>query len=466
MASNRELYNAIEERDRHINLIEQDLTTLEEENDKQQDELIACQDEIANLQVLLKQTQVDNDSLVQERSQLQEQVQTQKSQLDSQKNIIAAASKEREDAKKIQQSCKQSMHRLEMENSRLTATLLELEENEDILVNEIDVLATEKSKYQGQSEELAAKCDALYADIHEKTLQIEETLNEREKAENTLEREREVYTREAEEAKQKEAVASLECARLSTELAHERSKQREFEYVKQNQSFKRELVFVRKENANLHSLYDQCLLDKNLAEKDLDSAIQALNHSKRHAKEEVAASLRQEKVAATEANAKFEREVAKLEGATKKCLDTEEKLEELRSQLEHAEARNAEYEQKNGLTQAIQRQKQLEADIRRRDHDLKKTNLKLGHEIEKSRVLAKGIEWLKEKADLGPEHKFDDEEIKVALKREDSILESHNAELSRQIEAIEGECLIRVSLIVCCAYHILIFIHMQIITYR
>jgi len=441
MASNRELYNAIEERDRHISLIEQDLTTLEEENDKQQDELISYRDEIANLQVLLKQTQVDNDTLVQERSQLQEQVHTQKSQLDSQKNIIAAASKEREDAKRIQRDCTQSMHRLEMENSRLTATLLELEENEDILVNEIDILASEKSKYQGQSEELAAKCDTLYADIHEKVLQIEHTLNEREQAENTLAREREVYTREAEEAKQKEAVASLECARLATELAHERSKQREFEYVKQNQSFKRELVFVRKENANLHSLYDQCLLDKNLAEKDLDSAIQALNHSKRHAKEEVAASLRQERVAATEANAKLERERAKIEGVTKKCLDTEEKLEDLRSQLEHAEARNAEYEQKNGLTQAVQRQKQLEADIRRRDHDLKKTNFKLGQEIEKSRVLAKGIEWLKEKADYDPQHKFDDEEIKLALKREDSILQSHNEELSRQIEAIEGKSL-------------------------
>ena len=32
-----------------------------------------------------------------------------------------------------------------------------------------------------------------------------------------------------------------------------------------------------------------------------------------------------------------------------------------------------------------------------------------------------------------------DEEIKLALKREDSILQSENAELSRQIEAIEGE---------------------------
>ena len=135
MASNRELYDAIDERDRHINLLESDLTTLEEENDKQQDELISYRDEIANLQVLLKETQVDNDTLVQERSQLQEQVHTQKSQLDSQKNIIAAASKEREDAKRIQRDCTTSMHRLEMENSRLTATLLELEEVSSICIS-------------------------------------------------------------------------------------------------------------------------------------------------------------------------------------------------------------------------------------------------------------------------------------------------------------------------------------------
>ena len=128
MASNRELYNAIDERDRHITLLEEDITNLEGDNSDLQDELISYRDEIANLQVLLKQTQVDNDTLAQESSQLRDQVHTQKSQLDSQKNIIAAASKEREDAKKIQRDCTQSMHRLEMENSRLTATLLELEE--------------------------------------------------------------------------------------------------------------------------------------------------------------------------------------------------------------------------------------------------------------------------------------------------------------------------------------------------
>ena len=61
---------------------------------------------------------------------------------------------------------------------------------------------------------------------------------------------------------------------------------------------------------------------------------------------------------------------------------------------------------------------------------------KLGVEMDKNRCLSKACEWLQQKADVG---QVNDEEIKQALVREDSILQSTNAELTRQIEAIEGK---------------------------
>ena len=123
-----------------------------------------------------------------------------------------------------------------------------------------------------------------------------------------------------------------------------------------------------------------------------------------------------------------------------KCRDAEEQLASVRNQLERADERNSSYEKNHGLTEAVRCQKILEADIRRRDFDLKRLNNQLGIEIEKRRVMSKACDWLKEKASLGPsDFVFDDEEIKAAMIGEDNHLKSENAELSRQIEALEGE---------------------------
>ena len=430
------MYDALDERDRHIDQLEEEFTQLEKDADKQEDELIAYRDKIAELRVVVKELRVDNDTHQQERLRLEEQTNTYKSQLDTQRNTLATAAQTADDAKKFQRDSKQQIHRVEIENQRLITTIFEIEENEDILVNEIDTLAAEKTHYQSETEELAAKCDFLHAEIDEKARLHCQYLHEKETAENTLAAKSEQYQRELDNYQQKDEASKLEIARLLNELEQSRAKEREHAYVKQNESFKRELIHVRRENTNLHKLYDHCLQDKNHAEEDLDGAIQALNHTKRKSKEESASAVRKERVAATEANVRLERVTVKLEGAAKRCHDAKGQLNELRAQLEQSESRNAEYYEKHGLTDAIRHQKQLEADIRRRDHDLKCVTHKLGVEMDKNRCLSKACEWLQQKADVG---QVNDEEIKQALVREDSILQSTNAELTRQIEAIEGK---------------------------
>jgi hypothetical protein len=321
---------------------------------------------------------------------------------------------------------------------RLRDTIIQIEENDDILVNEIETLVLQKSDFQQQSEEVASKCDSLHADLDEKARTISKLLHEKDKAESDLSTRGEDYRRDIEEWQRKDDASKSEIARLLSELEQERAKHKDYAQVKENEAFRTELTQVRQEKQRLHSIYDRCLLDKNQAERDLDEAIQALNQSKRDAKDHTASVLLREKLDATQANTKFDKANAKLESATQRCLDAEEKIENLRNQLRCSEERNTLYEKSNGLAEVVRLQKQLEADVRRRDYDLKRLNHTLGAEMDKCRALAKACDWLKEKANLGPEFMFDNEEIRSALDIEDSRLQSENAELSRQIESLEG----------------------------
>lgn len=69
---------------------------------------------------------------------------------------------------------------------------------------------------------------------------------------------------------------------------------------------------------------------------------------------------------------------------------------------------------------------------------MKRLNQSLGVEKERCRELTKVRDWLKDKANLGPDFTFDDPEMKSALECNDYMLQSENAELSRQIESLEG----------------------------
>ena len=77
--------------------------------------------------------------------------------------------------------------------TRLRATILEIEENEDILVNEIDTLAKEKSENQERSEELSSKCDSLFADVDEKTRVNAELLQDKRNLQSDFESEQRAH---------------------------------------------------------------------------------------------------------------------------------------------------------------------------------------------------------------------------------------------------------------------------------
>ena len=114
----RELYEALEERERHIDELEAVIIAQEEENENCRNELVDKSNELQDSQRLLNQLRLDNDSLQQERTQLEDQVKTHKTQLEEQRNALAVASKSSEDAKKIQRDGNQQLYKLELENQR------------------------------------------------------------------------------------------------------------------------------------------------------------------------------------------------------------------------------------------------------------------------------------------------------------------------------------------------------------
>ena len=321
---------------------------------------------------------------------------------------------------------------------RLRSTITEVEEDQDILVNEIDTLVNEHTTLKEQNEELSTKCDALYADLDEKARTNAKLLEENERAHSELEDEKAAFNKAVADLERKDKANRAEITRLLLELERERDKHRESAYVKENDAFRVELTKIRGNNKRLQKQYDVCQHDKNQAERDLDSAIQALNESKRNAKDQASAFARKERSALSDSEGKLEAINRKLDGELQRYQDAEQQLDDLRTHLEQSEARNASYEKNHGLTEAIHHQKSLEADIRRRDFDIKRLNHTLGEELDKRRELSKACDWLKEKANVGQDFEYDDQVIKSALEREDNRLRSENVELSRQIKSLEG----------------------------
>jgi DNA repair exonuclease SbcCD ATPase subunit len=445
----RELYNALDERDRHIEDLESQLEqknqieafAIQEENDsltveldKHRDELIKSRDTIADLQIQIKQLRADNRELLDRKEQLEEDVTAHKIQENKLRSQLTQQAKTSEDVKRLRKDSNQQMQRLELENQHLRATIREIEENEDILVNEIDTLVQQKSSYQEHSEELSSKCDELYAELDEKT-RVNVELSERNtKLQCDLEAEKEALVICESTWKKRHADAMLEVTKLEEQLEKEMVRLHGKEY----ETNKIQLSKVQQENQRLISSFQQCVNEKNQAERDLDSAIRALNQSKTNLKEEVALGTRKERMI----SAKLRRELDKAGEMEKslvtKCSDLEQQLDDANYRLDKLEQRNSMYEANHGLSEAVCHQQKLEADLRRRDYDIKELNEKLSLEIERRRVLAKTVESIREK---GGCDQINEDEIKSALHSEDNVLRSENTELIRQVESLECKSL-------------------------
>jgi chromosome segregation ATPase len=263
----RELYAALDERDRHIQdleyelengnsaeiyAIQQENSNLSAELEAQRDELIKCRDTVADLQIQVKQLRADNRELADSKEQLEEHANAQRSQVDTLRTQLAQHSKASEDVKRLKKDGNQQLHRLELENQRLRATIIEIEENEDILVNEIDTLVKEKSAYQESSEALSSKCDSLYAELDEKDRVNADLRVETSKLQSDLETEKAAHATSESEWKKRDGDCRLEIAKLKEEIERERARHHSKEY----ESNKIELAKLGRKISTFYHLFN------------------------------------------------------------------------------------------------------------------------------------------------------------------------------------------------------------------
>ena len=413
----RSLYDALDERDRYITSLEREVdrnvTNTNTELRDCRDELTQCKDKLAEQQTQLKQLRGDYDDMLEEKAQLERKL---RSMLDQESSLGKEKSTEHATVTRLQRD----MHRLELENQRLRASVIELEQNEDILVHEIDTIVSEKSKFHAKSESLATKVDSLISENDEMTLILAGMKRENDnlRASNTS----------IKDWKEKEAAAIQQIYMLEMQLKNERSKDHVME-----------LVAVKEEMECLRASYDLCVTDKHAAERDLDHAIQALQQAKSNEKEAVAAAVRSERADAVKAQLRIDGLHQTESKLLQECRNMEGKLETIQQQLRRAKEKNILYEKGHGLEDAIRYSTKLEADIERRNFDIKQLNQKYAEQKDQCLFLRKACDILKEKANLGPEYSFDVEEINTALKLEENALIGENAELSRQLQCLEGE---------------------------
>lgn len=119
------------------------------------------------------------------------------------------------------------------------------------------------------------------------------------------------------------------------------------------------------------------------------------------------------------------------------CSELEAQLAKVRDELRLAEERNSWYEEKHNLCDAVKYQRKLEADIRRRDADLKSKTISLGQKDDQINLLQKMCQFMTES--LGPDYKLDEEEVKEAIVIDENQLKSQINELTRQVGDLERD---------------------------
>src|SRR5210317_2146551 len=215
----KSLYDALDERDRYIITLEAEINrnATNDENKKCRDDLIASQDKVSELQIQLKHLRENNDKLSTEKKHLQ-------LLLEQQEN-------------RQKREMHKGVYKLEMENQRLRAAVVELEQAQDVLIDEIDTLVVEKSKYQGLIEDMTAKNDRLFAERDEMA-----------RLTSSLQKDNDELQVKLEASNDDKTAAMKQISKLAIAL----------ESV-QSRDYRKELVDVKRDNKELRASYDQCI---------------------------------------------------------------------------------------------------------------------------------------------------------------------------------------------------------------
>ena len=151
--------------------LESDRRVLASDVEKYRGESLKARDVIADLQARVTLYMEENDGLCEDKKQLQQQVESQKSIMDRQKQRILDMTKLSEETVRKQHEGFGEQYQLELENKRLHHIIMEFEENEQELVDEVDQLSQERRLMQNTHSDLNAKVNELLLQLDEQCKQ-------------------------------------------------------------------------------------------------------------------------------------------------------------------------------------------------------------------------------------------------------------------------------------------------------
>ena len=173
-------------------------------------------------------------------------------------------------------------------------------------------------------------------------------------------------------------------------------------------------------------------------EKDLEVACQALKNVKIQHKKDLSNAIEKEKEAHIQTEVALNSSLEREKDMKLKCSDLESQLMNMELKLNQVTERNHMYEKTHGLEDIAMYQKKLEMDIQRRNHDLKDLNVRIGCEMDRSRLLENACQLLKEKSGLDDDF-LNDEQVRREMNFMERNLNMQNKELCRQIDVLEAD---------------------------
>ena len=174
-------------------------------------------------------------------------------------------------------------------------------------------------------------------------------------------------------------------------------------------------------------------------EEDLGSTCQALKVSRDETKELLRVENVVERKKLDELNKKLLKGSEKEVSLTAMCSDFEHQVSSLTERLRKAEERNGRYEEKHNLVDAVKHQKKLEADIFRRDCDIKQLVDTLGRKDDRLKLLEKAFNVLQVESNINVSDLIVEKGLESLVKIDEDGIRSQNNELIKQINMLESD---------------------------